>query len=120
MGFVPIHSFSGLGTIYEQGGGIGSCGQANPDSAFIVAISNAFQQGQSPGPMCGRQISVRNTGSNDGVGGAGNAITVTVADTCPSCDQNHLDLSVGAWNQLTGNAPYGTVFIDWSVHLFPF
>lgn len=118
MGPVSIHSYSGLGTVFTQDGGIGSCGQANPDSAFIVAVSNTFQQGQSPGPACGKQIFITNIGSNDGVGGAGNTITVTVADTCPSCEESHLDLSVGAWNQLTNNAPYGTVNIDWSVFSF--
>ncbi|MCJ1269383.1 hypothetical protein MMC22_009275 [Lobaria immixta] len=104
---------SGLGTVYLQEGGIGSCGQAHSDSDFIVALSNTFQQSQSPGPACGRQIRITNTGSNDGVGGAGNSITVTVADTCPSCDANHVDMAVGPWNQLTNNAPYGTVNIDW-------
>lgn len=54
-----------------------------------------------------------NIGSDDGVGGAGNVVTATVADTCPSCDETHVDMSVGAWNDLTGNAPYGTVEINW-------
>lgn len=80
---------------------------------MIVAISNDFQQGQSPGPACGKQITMTNTGSDDGVGGAGNSVTVTVVDTCPSCDANHLDLSVGAWNVLTDGAPFGTVNIVW-------
>ena len=40
-------------------------------------------------------------------------ITATVADTCPSCDENHVDFSVGGWNELTGNAEYGTANIKW-------
>ncbi|MCJ1464195.1 hypothetical protein MMC07_002808 [Pseudocyphellaria aurata] len=106
---------SGLGTVYIQGGVPGSCGQVNSDDAMIVAVSNSLMQGQSPSPLCGRQITVRNIGSNDGVGGAGNSMTVTVADTCMGCDENHLDFSVGAWNQLTNNAPYGTVNIEWDL-----
>lgn len=69
-------------------------------------------------PYCGRQISVTNIGSNDGVGGAGNSITVTVADTCESCAETHVDFSVGAWNALTNSAPYGTIEIDWYVNFF--
>lgn len=66
--------------------------------------------------ICGRQIVVTNTGSNDGVGGEGNVVTVTVADTCPSCDENHIDLSESAWKKLTNNAPDGTVLVDWLVY----
>ena len=108
-----IPSHKGLGTVFLQGGAAGSCGQVHPDSSHIVAISNFFQKNESPGPKCGQKIQVLNTGSNDGVGGKGKSVTVTVADTCPSCDENHLDLSVGAWNTLTGNAPFGTVNINW-------
>jgi len=69
--------------------------------------------GEYKSPLCGRQISVTNIGSNDGVGGAGNAITVLVQDTCEACDETHLDFSVGAWNALTNSAPYGTIEISW-------
>jgi hypothetical protein len=34
-------SRDGEGTIYNQDGGIGSCGDAAPDSAKIVALSNS-------------------------------------------------------------------------------
>lgn len=45
----------------------------------------------------------------------GNLIFATVADTCPSCDVDHLDLSLAAWNALTDNSPYSVAKIDWSV-----
>ena len=64
---------------------------------------------------CGRLIQVTNTGSDDGVGGKGNTVVEKVQDTCPSCDENHIDFSVGAWNQLTNNAAWGTVNIEWYV-----
>ena len=40
---------------------------------------------------------------------------VTVADTCPGCDKNHLDLSYGAFKQLTGGKldPPGRIDISW-------
>jgi hypothetical protein len=106
-------SHFGLGTVFTQDGGTGSCGQTNPDSAHIAAISNFWMNNQSPGPFCGRKVQVTNTGSDDGVGGKGNVIIATVEDTCPSCDENHIDFSVGSWNQLTNNAPFGTVNIEW-------
>jgi hypothetical protein len=68
---------------------------------------------QSPSPYCGRKVQITNLGSNDNVGGAGNTVVVTVEDTCPGCDENHVDLSVGAWNTLTGHAEFGTVNIEW-------
>jgi len=66
-----------------------------------------------PAPACDWTIYVINVGSDDGVGGEGNGVIVTVADTCPACDATHLDLSIGAWNALTDNAPFGTIFIEW-------
>lgn len=71
--------------------------------------------GESPAPLCGRKIRATNKGSDDGVGGAGRSVTVTVADTCEACDKTHLDFSVGAWNALTRNAPFGTIEIEWCV-----
>lgn len=64
-------------------------------------------------PYCGLLLHVTNTGSNDGVGGAGNSIVVQVADTCEACDENHVDFSLAAWNHLTGYAAPGTIFITW-------
>lgn len=69
----------------------------------------------SPAPLCNRQIIATNRGSDDLVGGKGNSVTVTVKDTCPECDETHLDFSVGAWNILTNSAAFGTINIDWHV-----
>ncbi|TPX13721.1 uncharacterized protein E0L32_005924 [Thyridium curvatum] len=104
----------GIATIYFQGGRPGSCRQTNPDSAMIVALSYILQKNESPGPYCGRKVRIRNTGSDDvNVKGKGNLIFATVADTCPSCDVDHLDLSLAAWNALTDNSPYSVAKIDW-------
>jgi hypothetical protein len=104
----------GRGTIYQQYGVAGSCGQVNTDDAIIAAMSNHWMKNESPSPYCGRQIQVTNVGSNDQVGGAGNTLTVTVADTCPSCDTDDVDFSVGAWVLLTNNASWGTFEAQWS------
>lgn len=48
--------------------------------------------------------------------GVGNTITATVADTCPDCDDSHLDLSTGAFMALTGGQldPPGEFNIQWN------
>lgn len=49
----------------------------------------------------------------------GRTVTVTVVDECPigsnpTCTAGHIDLSRGAWNQLTGNAPGTQIFgVNW-------
>ena len=86
---------------------------ANPDSAIIVALGNFWMNGEYQAPDCGRTIIATNTGSNDGVGGAGNSIRATVADTCESCGEGDVDFSIGAWNALTNNAPFGTFDVSW-------
>ena len=64
--------------------------------------------------LCGKQVRITNVGSDDGVGGAGSSVTVTVADTCPGCPSaESIDLSEGAWDALTGSAPFGTIEIEW-------
>ena len=42
--------------------------------------------------MCGRQMKV--------TGPDGKSVTVTVADTCPSCDVGSVDLTPAAFQQL--------------------
>ena len=106
---------NGIGTIYQQLGGYGSCGDQHSDYDMIAALGMDWMQYQYKAPYCGRRLRLRNTGSNDGVGGQGNVIEVTVADSCQACDRNHVDLSVGAWNALTNNAAWGTVNIEWLV-----
>lgn len=80
---------------------------------MIAAISTSLNNNEFQSPYCGQTIQITNIGSDDGVGGAGSSITVTVADTCEGCDESHLDLSIGAWNALTDSAPFGTVEINW-------
>ncbi|KAM0258007.1 hypothetical protein ACHAQJ_004050 [Trichoderma viride] len=104
----------GTGTVYDQDGAFGSCGQKHADSDFIGALTPSWQGTQFPPAYCGRQIFITNTGSNDGVGGAGNTVTITVEDTCPGCPSaDSIDLSRGAFSSLTNGATTGTVDIEW-------
>ncbi|KAL1965839.1 hypothetical protein VTN77DRAFT_5160 [Rasamsonia byssochlamydoides] len=105
--------YNGRGTPYTQDGVAGSCGQYHSDSDLIVALSNYWMQDEYQSPYCGKQIKATNTGSNDGVGGAGNSVIVTVADTCPGCGESDLDFSVGAWDILTNSAPFAEFNVEW-------
>ncbi|RFU30824.1 hypothetical protein B7463_g5477, partial [Scytalidium lignicola] len=97
-------------------GALGSCGIDSPDSSLTVAISDFWMQSESPSPYCGRKIQLTNTGptTDNSIGGRGNVVVVTVEDTCVGCDENHLDLSVAAWESLTNNAAYSVVGISWN------
>lgn len=50
----------------------------------------------------------------------GRSVNITIVDECPidsnpTCTAGHIDLSRGAWNQLTGNAPGTQIFgVNWS------
>ncbi len=91
----------------------GSCGNWHSDDDFVAALGNSWMQGQYKGPHCGRQIEVTNVGSNYSVGGVGNTIIVTVQDTCESCDESHVDFSVGAWNALTDGGDPSIFRVKW-------
>ncbi|KAI0691606.1 RlpA-like double-psi beta-barrel-protein domain-containing protein-containing protein, partial [Earliella scabrosa] len=81
---------------------VGSCGQTNVESDFIVALDAATLQ-NFPGatanpnnhPLCGRKIEV--TGP-DGK----SQVVVTIADTCPSefCAPGSIDLTPAAFQEL--------------------
>ncbi|KAL6872724.1 Non-catalytic module family expansin [Trichoderma novae-zelandiae] len=104
----------GTGTVYDQLGAAGSCGQVHSDDDLIVALTPSWQGNGFPPKYCGRKVFIQNTGSNDGVGGQGRTVIATVEDTCPGCPSaDSIDLSHGAWNQLTNFAPFGTVNIEW-------
>lgn len=90
-------------------GAYGSCGERHADSDLVAAIANGKSH-------CGAQIRMTNKGGHSDVGGAGRVITTWVKDTCTGCDANHVDLSVGSWNDLTGGSPWGVTDIEWYVH----
>jgi hypothetical protein len=128
-------SHYGTATYYTQNNGYGSCGHKNPvcglckfsfnvfclthvlqqDSSKIVALSEYWWNGNGPGPYCGRKIAITNLGGGQQNNGKGNVVIATVADTCPGCTENHLDLSEGAFKALTGGHldPPGTFNIVW-------
>jgi len=88
----------GVGTYFTQNGVEGACGKVNPDSAIICALQTSLYAG---GKNCGKQVEITNTKN-------GKTVTVTVADECPTCDNEmSIDLSVGAFQALGGTVDEG-------------
>jgi len=56
----------------------------------------------NPQAFCGHKTQITNTSSGQDNNGVKNIVVAIVADTCPGCDENHLDLSRGAFQALTG------------------
>jgi len=93
----------GQATFFFQGGE-GACGQVHADSDFIVALSGAIFSSS----LCGQQVQIANTQNQ--------TVTTTIADECPSCKAQSLDLSVGAFNQIdSGHPGAGAVPIQWTL-----
>ncbi|KIS68638.1 uncharacterized protein UMAG_10640 [Mycosarcoma maydis] len=90
---------SGQATYYYQNGNPGSCGQWNSDSRPIVAVNSA----QMHDGLCGKPIWIQSNGKT---------IEATIADTCPTCSSGSLDLSTGAFEQLSG-LDAGEIPINW-------
>ncbi|TFK78656.1 hypothetical protein K466DRAFT_668368 [Polyporus arcularius HHB13444] len=97
FGYAQTSMSGGDATFYTAG--VGSCGFTNTDADFIVAVDVATitsfpGAGANPNanPMCGRQLVV--------TGPDGNSVTVTVADTCPTCAPGSVDLTPTAFQQL--------------------
>lgn len=67
---------------------------------------------------CGQTVNIKNTGGRDNNYGTGKSITATVADTCPGCDPNDLDLSTSAFKALTSRQldPSGEFNIQWHLN----
>ncbi|BGO88836.1 hypothetical protein NBRC10512_002192 [Rhodotorula toruloides] len=93
--------FTGQATYYYQYGVAGSCGNYNSDSDYIVAV-NAAQMNSG---WCGKTVHITNTAT-------GASITATIADTCPGCAEQSLDLSQGAFDAL-GSESQGVLPISW-------
>ncbi|KAK4698985.1 hypothetical protein P7C70_g7284, partial [Phenoliferia sp. Uapishka_3] len=95
-------TYSGEATYFYQAGGTGACGSVNEDSALIVALNTA----QYSSSKCGSKVKVTNTAT-------GKSVTATVADECPGCASESLDLSTGAFDSI-GDEDTGVLSITWS------
>ncbi|BGP53987.1 hypothetical protein JCM8202_002985 [Rhodotorula sphaerocarpa] len=94
--------YSGRATFYSQNGNAGSCGQYHSDSDYIIALPYGLVDG---GAHCGQSVWIRNTQN-------GKSINAVVADTCPGCGGQNIDLSKGAFGAL-GAYSQGVLPINW-------
>lgn len=88
--------------------GMGACGWTNQDSDYIVALPvgvwNRIGGTVSNGNIvCGKKLKVSN---------GQKAIEVEITDQCPSCADNHLDLSPAAFKAL-GDESKGVLPVTW-------
>ncbi|PVU91698.1 hypothetical protein BB559_004019 [Furculomyces boomerangus] len=103
--------FTGDGTYYDPGVGIGSCGLLNTTSQLVCAL-NYKQYGTNPNPnkaeCCGKCALVSYTPPT----GPKKEVKVQIVDRCPVCEFGSLDLSSAAFEKL---APLtvGRIKISW-------
>jgi expansin (peptidoglycan-binding protein) len=74
----------------------------------LTPVKDQGRYGSSGGasPLCGKQVLITAVGS-------GKTVTVTIADDCPTCDNdNSIDLSQGAFQHLA-DLGVGQVPISW-------
>lgn len=84
----------GIATFFFQNGVAGACGTVHQDSDFVVALPTAAYEN---GKNCGRKIEIIDPAS-------GNKQTATVADECPTCENDScLDLSHALFNAFAGD-----------------
>ncbi|KAG8994678.1 hypothetical protein FRB94_008618 [Tulasnella sp. JGI-2019a] len=62
-------------------GALGNCGWANSNSDLVIAIPTSKY---GNGDRCGDKVQIT---------AGGKSLTVTIADSCPPCDSNHIDVS---------------------------
>ena len=89
---------------FTQQGAYGSCGQIHEDEEHVVAISYKLQGLSYPPPFCGHKVQITHEGAERHADGRpkDKVVKATVGDTCTTCDSAHLELSVAAYEALTG------------------
>lgn len=95
--------FQGRGTFYFQDGATGACGQVHQDSDFIIALPESQYDG---GSHCGKSVTITDTSS-------GTTHTATVADLCPGCAGDSIDMSVGLFTAFAPES-VGVIPVSWN------
>ncbi|KAG6891497.1 hypothetical protein C0992_005636 [Termitomyces sp. T32_za158] len=93
--------YSGKATWFNVG--LGSCGQTNVNSDYIVALSPATYAG---GAHCGKKIRITDKAT-------GVSATATVRDTCPGCGAGDLDMSPSLFSHFEP-LDKGTFQLEWN------
>ncbi|KAJ7478349.1 RlpA-like double-psi beta-barrel-protein domain-containing protein-containing protein, partial [Mycena latifolia] len=87
-------------TWYQPGGNYGVCGWPIGDYDYAVALSEANWAG---GAHCGQDITVQYNGA---------LINVVVADLCPGCAVDGIDLTLRAFETLA-DPDLGVIEVEW-------
>ena len=90
----------GSATFYLPNHGIGHCGWPINNMDWAVALPNSHYDG---GAHCGKGIVVHHKGKT---------LTGIVADSCPGCADNQLDLDEGFFDQFDLES-VGRINVDW-------
>ncbi|OLY81921.1 Papain inhibitor [Smittium mucronatum] len=104
-------TFSGEGTYYDPGVGLGSCGVLHQQTEMVAAI-NGFQYGTEPNPnnaaVCKKcaLVNYKNPAGED------KSVKVSIQDKCPPCKFGDLDLSTEAFKVLSP-LDVGRIKITW-------
>jgi len=98
----------GDATFFFQNGVAGACGTVHSDADLIAAIdSRRYGNTGVKSGLCGKQVRITNPANNK-------SVTVTIADACPTCNnENSIDLSRAAF-QAIASFDQGLVGITWS------
>jgi expansin (peptidoglycan-binding protein) len=99
----PGVTYTGEGTFYELGDGIGNCGFTAVDEPMYAAVNMTdYEDAHS----CGAFVAV--------TGPAGNTVQVRIIDRCPECRPGDIDLNPAAFAQLA-DPQRGRIPISWSL-----
>ncbi|KAL0935989.1 SCP-like extracellular protein [Colletotrichum truncatum] len=98
--------FTGAITFFNPA--LGSCGQHDTDSSFIVALSHIKMGSKSnDNELCGKKVIIHAEGTS---------VEVTVTDKCIGCAVNDIDVSPAVFSKLLGNLDRGRVDgITWEI-----
>ncbi|KDQ59426.1 hypothetical protein JAAARDRAFT_32987 [Jaapia argillacea MUCL 33604] len=88
-------------TFYDVG--LGSCGQYNVPSDFIVALDTSLYGGGYPGPNCFKSITIS---------WGGKTAQATIMDECPGCPYGGLDFSRGLFDYFAPES-VGVLYGTW-------
>ncbi|TFK29996.1 barwin-like endoglucanase [Coprinopsis marcescibilis] len=98
----------GFATYYYQNGVAGACGKVHTDKELIAAMSGGrYGNLGAVSKECGKKVRIVNNKN-------GKSVTVTIADACPTCNNdNSIDLSEYAFQRIAPLSD-GIVPITWN------
>ena len=91
---------------------MGACGSSNTDSEAVVALAAPLFDQYTPNgnpnknPLCQKMLKI--TGTN------GKTYSAKVVDRCPECAKDDLDMTLGLFNDVTGNGDGRVAGISWT------